>query len=117
MVGCFEWKNERPLRIEAGEEMPDGAVLSGGVETLQHDEQRVSLFQRFPTFGIEAAQSFRRGNAGREAELLMVDHLALHGDGQEHAKRGGEKHKGRGHGPRLMHTSDEQQRAERGGKR
>jgi hypothetical protein len=43
----LEWKNECPLRIEAGEEMPDGAVLSGGVETLQHDEQRL------PGVGIE----------------------------------------------------------------
>ena len=40
--GLLERGHRRSLRIQAGEQMPDHAVLAGGVERLKHDEQRLA---------------------------------------------------------------------------
>jgi hypothetical protein len=37
----LEPKDERPLRVHSAEDVPDDAILAGGVECLQYDEQRL----------------------------------------------------------------------------
>ena len=41
--GDFELSDVAALRIDAGEDVADGAVLAGGVHALQDDEQRLGL--------------------------------------------------------------------------
>src|SRR5579862_1263433 len=40
--GLLELKDGSPLRIESRKEMTNGAILSGRVEALQHNQQRLA---------------------------------------------------------------------------
>ena len=59
-------------------------------------------------FGMQGAQGFGRRDAGREAQLLDIDHLPLHGDGHGDAEHGDEEHPGQHqrHGHRLVVDDD-----------
>ena len=78
----------------------------------QRDEQRVGLLHRLRPLGVKAAQRLGGGDAAGELQLLLVHHLALHRDGQEHAQRRREHGKAGHDIPRLVHAFDQQQRAE-----
>ncbi len=44
--GDFEGGDVAALRVDAGEDVADGAVLAGGVHALQDDEERLLLARR-----------------------------------------------------------------------
>jgi hypothetical protein len=59
-------------------------------------------------FGMQRAQGFSRRDAGREAQLLDIDHLPLHRDGHGDPEHGNEEHPGQHqrHGHRLVIDDD-----------
>src|SRR5262249_42517267 len=52
----------------------------------QGDQQRISLLDCLNALGIEATKSFSGCDATGEAQLFVVDHLALHRDREKHAQ-------------------------------
>ena len=87
--------------LEPREHLAEGADLLGGVAVGvqdaddraagKTDDQRVRLIDGFLARAVERLERFRGGDARRERELLVVDHLPLHGDGEEHAHRAGQE--------------------------
>ena len=59
----------------------------------QRDSPRERLLQRLGPVGVKAAQRFRRRDAARELQLLVVDHLPLHRHRQQHTQRRGERNR------------------------
>ena len=72
------------LRVHRGHHVPDGAVLAGGVDALEHDEQRVLLLGVEPVLQLGQARDLL-GELGLGALLVLVlaveagvDRLELH---------------------------------------
>ena len=82
---AFEARADRrqPLRpdlVDRGNE-PGETQCLGRAQTLR-------------AFGMQRAQGFSRRDAGREAQLLDIDHLPLHGDGHRDPEHGDKEHPG-----------------------
>jgi hypothetical protein len=79
------------------------------------DQQRVGFVDGFGALGVQAPECFRSRDAAGETQLFLVDHVALHWDGQEYAEGSGEKNIRNQDVPGLVGPLDEQQRAKRSG--
>ncbi len=82
---AFEARTDRrqPLRPELVNRgnQPGETEGLGGAQTLR-------------AFGVQRAQGFSRRDAGREAQLLDIDHLPFHGDRHRDPEHGDKEHPG-----------------------